>query len=356
MLTRPADAMTPEVSILVPARNEEASLGACLESLLSQEGARFEVIVIDDGSTDRTREIAESFPGVRVWQADPLPEGWSGKCNALHTGVRHAGGEWLLFTDADTVHRPGSLRRALEEARKHEAAMLSYSPEQWTTGFWQKTVMPLVFAELARTYEPSRVSDPRLPDAAANGQYILMRRDAYDAAGGHAVAGECLLEDVALARAVKASGAKMRFRYGADAVATHMYRSFGEMWEGWTKNLATLFPRPVMRAVARMCEAALLLGAPAVAFVAASRVDAAVLLAISVFVWVRFLGRVRRAHFPWYTNLGAALGLPIFSVLLVNSYIHYRLRGRVAWKGRYYATSRAHVNLMEGYGLPDAES
>src|SRR5574337_412295 len=103
----------PEVSVIVPARNEEACLGRCLESLLSQEGVTFEVLVVDDGSTDRTREIAQRVHGVFVLGADPLPPGWSGKSNALITGTRHARGRWLLFTDADTVHLPGSLRRSL---------------------------------------------------------------------------------------------------------------------------------------------------------------------------------------------------------------------------------------------------
>src|ERR1700693_4466747 len=104
------------VSVLIPARNEEACLGDCLQSLVSQAGVPFEIIVVDDHSTDRTREIAQSFPGVRVIEAGPLPQGWTGKNNAVTTGARHAKGEWLLFTDADTIHTPGSLARALAAA------------------------------------------------------------------------------------------------------------------------------------------------------------------------------------------------------------------------------------------------
>ncbi len=125
---------SPEVSIIVPARNEEASIGDCLRSLVAQTGVDFEIIVVDDGSTDRTREIAETIGSkagnVRLISAQPLPPGWTGKNNAVVSGVSAARGEWLLFTDADTVHLPGSLARALAEAKEEEGRLLSYSPEQ----------------------------------------------------------------------------------------------------------------------------------------------------------------------------------------------------------------------------------
>ena len=204
----------------------------------------YEVVVVDDRSTDRTRTIAESFEGVRVIEAPPLPPGWTGKNNAVVAGAAAARGSWLLFTDADTVHVAGSLARAMAEAQEHGVDMLSYSPEQIAVTFWEMAVLPLVFAELAREYPPRVVSDAASPIAAANGQYILIRREAYEAVGGHRAIAESLLEDVALARAVKGAGLKIRFRYAADAVRTRMYRNFRQLREGWTKNLALLFPRP----------------------------------------------------------------------------------------------------------------
>jgi GT2 family glycosyltransferase len=139
----------------------------------------------------------------------------------------------VLFTDADTVHLPGSLARALAEAKEHGAELLSYSPEQIAVTFWELATLPVIFAELARQYPPAKVSDPASPIAAANGQYILVSRKAYEAVGGHEAIATKLLEDVALARAVKDSGRGIRFRYAADAVRTRMYRNFRQP-RGWT--------------------------------------------------------------------------------------------------------------------------
>lgn len=334
----------PSVSVIVPARNEEISLPACLESIVSQHGIAFEVIAVDDNSTDRTREIASSFlpsqtrAAVRVIEAGTLPEGWTGKNNAAAAGSTVARGDWLLFTDADTIHLPGSLVRSLGEARRQGAALLSYSPQQIVEGFSQKSVMPVVFADLAATFRPSQVSDPKSSRAAANGQYILISREAYDSVGGHAAIAGSLLEDVALASAVKRSGRKIFFRYGGDAVRARMYRNFAQLREGWTKNLALLFPSPMRLAVLRALEFVLLLSSFATAIAAALRarwLPAAFAASIAVALYAFFLKRIRRAHFPWDANLLAFFGLPVFSYLLLRSTVFHR-RGSVSWKGRNY--------------------
>jgi len=328
-----------DVSVIVPARNEEPCLGACLQSLASQAGVSFEIIVVDDGSTDRTPEIARSFHGVRVVSPGPLPPGWTGKNNALVAGAKDARGEWLLFTDADTVHRSGSLARSLAEVRERGVALLSYSPEQEVHGIWEKSVMPVIFAELASTYRPSEVSDPASPAAAANGQYILISREAYDAVGGHTPVATSLLEDVALARAVKASGRKIFFRYGGDAVRTRMYRSLAQLREGWTKNLVLLFPSPVRLAVLRFAEFALIAVGGVVAIVTGLNgrwqpAFIAALLAVTLYVFL--VKRIRRAHFAWDADPLSLIGLPIFSYLLLRSKMAYAT-GSVSWKGRSYA-------------------
>jgi len=334
----------PVVSIVVPARNEEACLGLCLQSLATQTGILFEIIAVDDGSTDRTREIAESFSGVRVVDAGSLPPNWTGKNHAMAAGAAVTRGEWLLFTDADTVHNPGSLARAIAEAQRRGVSLLSYSPEQEVHSFWEKAVMPVIFAELAAAYRPSEVSDPASP-AAANGQYILSAREAYDATGGHAALAASLLEDVALARAVKASGRKILFRYGADAVRTRMYRSFSQLREGWTKNLALLFPSSLKVAALRSVEFGLIGGSVVAAALFATRSElfaAALAAGTGTLLYLRFLTRIRRAHFSWDATALSIFGLPIFSYLLFFSWYRYR-KGNVVWKGRAYGPSPNHV-------------
>ena len=327
----------PIVSVIVPARDEEACLGTCLESLAAQTGVACEIIVVDDHSADHTREIAESFPTVRVIEAGPLPDGWTGKNNAVVTGAREARGQWLLFTDADTVHLPGSLARALSEAEENHADLLSYSPEQIAVTFWEVATLPVVFAELARQYPPSKVSDPNSSVAAANGQYILVKRGAYDAVGGHAAVAGDILEDVALARAMKASGRKIRFRYADDAVRTRMYRNYRQLRDGWTKNLALLFPKPGWLAAQTFLWWAfpfanlfLPLFAPAIVHRAWWFVPGGLVLA-------RNTGRMRRANFDLTMEfLGASVGMPMFAYLLLRSK-RAHAKNSVQWKGRTYS-------------------
>lgn len=326
----------PEVSVIVPARNEEASLGACLESLVSQTGVELEIIVVNDHSTDRTAEIARAFVGVQVIEAGELPAGWTGKNNSVACGAREARGEWLLFTDADTVHLPGSLGRALAEAKEYKAEMLSYSPEQIAVTFWEMAILPVVFAELARQYPPSKVSDPASPIAAANGQYILIRREAYDAIGGHAAVAVDILEDVALAKRVKASGRKVRFRYAADAVRTRMYRNFAQLREGWTKNLALLFPSPGFLALKLL-----------LLWISPWAVLPLYLAGVLANPWwnTAFVGgflylamRTSRANFTTDMNILAALfGMPVFAYFLIRSKRMHG-KGTVSWKGRSYGS------------------
>src|SRR6185503_5462771 len=366
-------ARVPVVSIIVPARNEEACLQRCLEFLVSQEGIHFEIIVVDDASTDRTGEIARSFavrpgPTVTVITAPLLPENWTGKNNAMSAGAKIAKGNWLLFTDADTFHKPGSLSHAISEAEHEDAALLSYSPEQEVETFWEKAVMPVIFAELAARYPPAKVRDPNSPIAAANGQYLLISRDAYDAVGGHAKIASDLLEDVAMAGLVKSSGRKVWFRYGGDAVRTRMYSSWPQMREGWTKNLALLFSNPAKLAqeklgvflVVLLAPLSLARGAYWKAFLDAltppMRWNAvlfgiATCLIVPVFALLHVI-RLRRAHFAWTGVVFGFFGLPVFAYLLWKSDRAYK-SGRFDWKDRSYVYNAEEVkNLTHGFSAP----
>ncbi len=342
-----------ELTVIVPARNEEDCLAECLQSLVSQAdeffmlGRDWELIVVDDDSSDRTAEIARGFAGVTVIKADKLEPGWVGKNNAVWTAARRARGRWLLFTDADTIHEPGNLHRAMHEAVKHRAGMLSYSPRQIVQGLLQRSLMPLVFSELSMAYPSAKVSDPNQRIAAANGQFILVAREAYRRIGGHPSVADKVLEDVELAFLAKRRKIGLQFRYAPDALSTRMYRSTAAMIEGWSKNLALLFSNSLALALWRVLDIALLVLLPVLAVWLWNAHFAAHSLQWLAAGWVlallwarnlfRFYGRVAKSNFPFLDCALAPLGLPLFVMLLVSSWYEVHILKRVSWKGRSYA-------------------
>jgi glycosyltransferase involved in cell wall biosynthesis len=335
------------LSVIVPARNEADVLRPCLESLLAQSEAHFaleedwELLLVDDGSTDGTRSIALDLSPVAVLDPEPLKEGWTGKANAVWTAARKARGDWLLFTDADTVHTAGNLQRAIHEAQHAQVVMLSYSPRQVVTGFWQRALMPLIFSELALTYPPEKVSDPSSRVAAANGQFLMVQRAAYFQVGGHSAVAGSLLEDVDLALLLKRRKFPIRFRYAPDAVSARMYRSFGGMIEGWTKNLARLFGYPLMMAAWRGLDLLLLVGLPVLLWhFFALPVARYALAAVWLRVLWRFYSRVAKSNFSPPDCVLSAFALPLFCLLLVMSWWRHTVRSQVAWKGRSYSTQK----------------
>jgi len=343
-------APTLDLTVVVPARNEQDCLADCLRSLTSQSdsvfqlGVDWELIVVDDQSTDRTREIALSFPGVTVISSRPLEDGWTGKNNACWTGAQNARGRWLLFTDADTVHEPGNLHRALHEAKKYKVGMLSYSPGQLVSGLWQRALMPLVFCELALAFPTAKVSDPESRIAAANGQFLLISREAYDLIGGHEWVKGDVLEDVKLAFRAKKRRIGLRFRYADDALSTRMYRTTSAMIEGWTKNLAELFGNCLALAAWRTLDILLLIGLPILAAKYWSAglphlpwFPAGIIL---MLVWARnlwrYYARVAKSNFGFLNCLLSPLALPLFVVILLRSWYQVEVRHEVTWKGRTY--------------------
>ena len=353
--TNSAEEPDLELSVIIPARNEERSLPTCLASLLIQSepgftlGHQWEIIIVNDDSTDKTREIAlevaATHTGVILLDAPPLDlsnrGGFTGKSNACWTGAQAARGRHFLFTDADTIHETNDISRSLREAERHKAVLLSYSPRQIVSGFWQHAVMPLVFSELASVYPSKQVNDPVSSLAAANGQFLLVERDAYFSVGGHRAIGKDILEDVALAHNIKRSDRLIRFRYAPDALSTRMYATTSEMMEGWTKNLALLFPKPVALALWRILDLLLFFGLPALALGLywLQPWQRSVILLLWIRTLWRFYSRVARSNFPWFDVAISILGIPLFGYLLIRSVIHHRIKKKVAWKGRRYDTS-----------------
>lgn len=334
------------LSVIVPARNEAESIRACLTSLVQQSeddfllGRDWELLVVDDASTDATRSIAAEFANVTLLDAPPLPKGWTGKSSALWFAAQRAHGKWLLFTDADTIHEPGNLRRAMHEAERHHVALLSYSPRQLVHGFWQRALMPLIFADLAQKYPPRLVNVPESPVAAANGQFLLIGNGMYRRIGGHAAVHASMIEDIDLARLSKQAKGGLRFRHAPDAVSTRMYRSFSAMRDGWRKNLALLFPDALTRGLWKMFQAIFFFGLPLLAiWLYLIAAHAGLIWAVALWwLWrVRVhYAHVAKSHFAARDILLSPLALPLFGWLLLDSWLLKTLHQPVEWKGRSY--------------------
>ncbi len=232
----------PLVSVLIPAKDEADGIAQCLLSVLKQSYRRLEVIVIDDRSTDDTarlvREIAARDPRVRLLSTTHLPSGWTGKTNALATGVREARGEWLLFIDSDTRHDRENLSILMEYARRERADMVSILPRMRHGSFWERVVQPLAGMIVMLNFPIDRVNDDANTETAfANGQYILMRRKVYEAVGGHAAVRDKFVEDIQLARVTKAHHYRIRLALAPELSSTRMYTSLSELVRGWSRIL-----------------------------------------------------------------------------------------------------------------------
>jgi len=332
------------VSAIVPARNEQAVIAACVKSLIGQPQI-IEILVVNDHSTDGTVDVArrlmQEFSQVRLLEAPELPAGWLGKNHAVWIGAQATAGDWLLFTDADAVHWPASAAKALRTAEKTGAVMVSYSPEQLMESWYEKAVIPYVYSRLGTRFRFAEVNDPKSTAAAANGQFILIRRDVYEAVGGHArIAGE-VLEDVALAKRVKQAGYPIWFGSGRGTVRVRMYRSFGALCEGWRKNLYPLMGGSLEAVIGEIAKAILPLCA--VVFLALAvreaNFSARFILAAAMFgLLVLWRADERALRLAGFTPGLAVFSIPgriLYSGILWSS-LQSHQRGRLKWKGRAY--------------------
>ena len=237
-----APAAPPAVSICVPARNEASGIAACVRSLLGQDWPNIrELIVVDDRSDDGTAghaiAAADGDPRLRVITGDGPPDGWMGKSAACWRAQQAAGGEWLLFVDADVVLHPRALSVAMGAARHHGAQMVSWLGQLVSGSFWERVVMPFI-ADLIAVFSPlASVNDPGRDDCLANGQFILISRQAYDDVGGHETICASVIDDVSLGREVKHNSLhRYVLLQSLGLMRTRMYDSLGAIWRGFAKN------------------------------------------------------------------------------------------------------------------------
>jgi len=338
----------PRVSLIIPARNEAGTIETVVRSVLASTYRPFELLVVDDRSTDATAAIigrlAAEDDRVRLIRGEPLPPGWFGKPWACLQGYRVATGELLLFTDADTDHRPGLLALAVGALHAERAELLTVAPRQRCETFWERIVMPQIWLLLGIRYHPGRVNSARRErDVIANGQFILVLRTAYESVGTHAAVRHEVAEDLALAQAFYRAGRKLHFAFAERLMETRMYRSLGEMIEGWSKNVylggRSSFPNePILRSLVPMMLAGALLFwlVPLAALLVGGSGGA--------FGSAAVLGTVLSAIFWMLISFGMRIPIvygllyPIGSLIALYIVARSTWRGgrRVEWRGRTY--------------------
>jgi chlorobactene glucosyltransferase len=342
----------PSVSVIVPARNEAHNIGRCLTSLTASDYPDFEVVVVNDRSEDATGAIARALPAgrarrVAVVEGADVPAGWFGKQWACWQGVRESRGELLLFTDADTVHGATLLGRSVTALVEEDAGCLTVIGRQIMESFWERLVQPQIFTLLALRY-PNMGSAPlaarKWRSAIANGQYLLFRRSAYEALGGHEAVRYEAAEDLRLAQRLVRSGGRLVVRMAQEDLGTRMYRGLRELVAGWSKNmipagLQTLPPalRPLAPAMMFASGVALWLLPPAALAAALAGFGGPELLpwsasvtALLMLFWA-LVGRQLGA--PAWVGPLYPVGALVGHWILLKSWLG---RGRVHWKGRSY--------------------
>jgi hypothetical protein len=351
LLRRPPDAPPPvtrPVTVVLPVRDEEAQVGGCLSAVLDQRGVPdLRVVVVDDGSTDRTAEVVRSGgdPRVELVAAGPLPPGWLGKPHACAVGVAAAPGPddgVLVFVDADVRLAPDALAGAVAVLDSAGLDLVSPWPRPLTGGPAERLVQPLS-PWLWATTLPLRLAErsPRPSLAAANGQFLVVRRAVYDRAGGHAAVRGEVIEDVALLRAVKRAGGRGGPVAGAHLAACRMYDGWPALREGYTKSLwASVGGSPT----AAVTAAAVLTAAGVVPALAALRGSRVGLAGYAAAVAGRAVSASLTGSRAWPDALAHPVSLLLLDVLTARSVRAHR-RGTLAWRGRALQTGGAPATM-----------
>jgi glycosyltransferase involved in cell wall biosynthesis len=350
----PTGESQPLVSLLIPVRNEARNIARCLDGVLAQTYPAYEVIVVDDGSTDATPAILQDYAArhthLRVLKGEPLPPDWTGKSHACQQAANAAQGSWLLFLDADTVAQPHLVSTLLAEAQEKQLEMLTIFPFLELGSFWERVILPPFVAIIQASFPFERLNAPdATPDEViANGQCILVQRNAYDSIGGHgAVQGE-VLEDVRLAQTLRAAGFRIGAVAGMAYLRVRMYTNRREVVEGLTKNAVAGYLSAGNRAAWAGLRQYLLGFAPfwllmggvvflflhggVVAWVAFLQALVVMLVALGFWGWHLH----QRYTLPVFYALFWQLGLLSYGAIAVHSLWRVRSGRGVVWKGRNY--------------------
>jgi len=346
-----SQAPATKINVLVAAKDEEQNIAGCAASLLQQDYGNFDVTVINDRSSDRTAEVVSQLAAgderLRLINVDHLPDGWCGKCHAMWTGTAATDGEWICMTDADCRQLSArTLSVAMRCAIDAGVDMLSVLPVLEMRGFWENVVQPVCSGVMMIWYQPERVNDPGSPNAYANGAFILMRREAYEAVGTHQAVRDKLMEDMHLAARIKQAGLRLRVVRSSGLYTVRMYTSLKEILRGWSRIFFGTFgtlPRlsislVVMLIMGLLPYATVIAGLAAVAaggsgwwlFAAVAAIAA---IAVQMSVIYRFYGIAgARPALAWSYPIGCC----VVVVTLVAAMAKHRRGATVVWRNTVY--------------------
>ena len=344
------DIRNETVSILIPAKNEEKNIADCVRPFLAQLRLGDEVIVINNCSTDRTGQILKELEASEIpfggVPADPkaklkylntpkTPDGWTGKNFALYLGVYYASGDWLLFTDADTRHQPGSLDSAISFSKKNSVDLLTLLPKCLAHGFWENLIQPCAMAYMGLWFPIRKINDPKSKVYFGNGQYLLFKRVHYQKIGGHISVKEAFLEDFALMKKTKEINARGMCAFGMEIYGTRMYDSFDAIWRGWRRIFLHSFeqkPAPILKCVLSVFFFSVF---PFMAFIALFHS-----LSVSLLLCILVLGIVFATAFKAYGIVKARkcyaflhpLAALVFSAILFDAFRMALFKHKTSWR------------------------
>ena len=333
----------PRISVLVPARNEEDKIGPCVKSLLNQDYPDFQVIVLNDNSTDRTEEILQTLSRsdsrLKIIQGKNLPPEWLGKHWACHQLYREADGNLLIFTDADTVHTPDTLRCTAAALQEEQADMLSIVPRHILGSWSEKLVMPyFALGVFAVVPLPSRLR-PKKTYLSSSGKLLAFSRQAYETSGGFETIRLNVLDDLELPQRVLSCGLRYRIFDGTNNVSTRMYHNFKELYEGLTKNMFASYSYNIPLFIATWLWILFVFWQPIIALFAMKTPDypptlslglAAISIIASLLLWAIYYQRFK---FPIYMVIFYPLSAVLMAIISVSSMV-LTLSGKATWKDR----------------------
>jgi chlorobactene glucosyltransferase len=346
----------PKISILVPAHNEEKNLPSCLDSLVIQNYPNFEIIVVNDRSTDRTAEIIQSYVKryqgkIKYLSIDKLPQGWAGKNHALHRGVQIAQGERFLFTDADTVHKPGGLLAAYNYASSGQIDFLTLSPQFINVTLFEKMIQPVAGAVLGLWFPWKNINSNKTKRFFANGQFIFLTRQAYQKMGGHEYVKDKLLEDMALAERAKQLGLAQKIAAGQNIYGVRMYDSVERFWSGWRRIYTEIVQRKIS-VLFLMLFSAFFFSVLPYAILAIALIQHflfnhpnTLLLILSSSCCVVILAMNIKVYRICQSNIFFAIFHPINCLvimgILMDGILHVATKRKTSWRGVYYTHEKS---------------